>query len=338
MSEVIGWDIGGAHLKAARCRDGELIAVQQLPAPLWQDLRYLDQAVSEILRGAARTAQHLITMTGELADCFPDRQTGVRQLVERMTERLGAEIQIYAGAEGLLPPDRAIERWSSVASANWHASTAFVAARQPSGILIDIGSTTTDLIPFADGQVATGSRTDNDRLQHDELIYSGVVRTPVHAVADRVAFRGRWQRLAAELFATQADVYRLLDWLPDQADQMPTADGRGKAQAESRARLARMLGCDADEASDQDWRRVAADIARRQQRSIEDALAVIESRDGLPERYPLVGAGVGRFLARRLAAQSDRRYIDFGELAGIPAALADAAADCAPAVALALSG
>ncbi|MDX1607193.1 MAG: hydantoinase/oxoprolinase family protein, partial [Candidatus Competibacterales bacterium] len=224
----------------------------------------------------------------------------------------------------------------AIASANWLASAAWLGARLDEAILVDIGSTTTDLIPIRAGRPATASVSDSDRLGRGELLYSGVVRTPVCALAATAPFRGRWQTLCAEWFATAADVHRLLGDLPADADQQPSADGRGKGMAESRARLARMLGCDAADATPEEWRQVAAHLARHQLARIHDGLDQVLSAVPLAAAAPLVGAGVGRFLAARLARIAGRAYRDFATLCPAPPAASDWIADCAPAVAVGL--
>ena len=56
-----------------------------------------------------------------------------------------------------------------------------------------------------------------------------------------------------EYFASSADVHRILGDLPEGADKMPTADGREKTVEASRARLARMIGHEADDADAPEW-------------------------------------------------------------------------------------
>jgi uncharacterized hydantoinase/oxoprolinase family protein len=74
----VGWDIGGAHVKAAVINaQGELLAVYQHPCPLWKGLDYLQQAARAILSDINEpVACHAITMTGELVDLFVDRNEG----------------------------------------------------------------------------------------------------------------------------------------------------------------------------------------------------------------------------------------------------------------------
>lgn len=341
MSASLGWDLGGAQLKVARAENGRLTAVEQLICPLWQGLTTLHQALDEAAARLPLRAddRHRLTMTGELADLFDDRQHGVVTLIDTFCDRFTpVSVAVYGGRRGWLAPDAAKRHPQDVASANWLASVEWLRGVLPQGgVLLDIGSTTTDLVPFSAAGPLTASVSDADRLAGEELVYSGVVRTPVYALARRAPFAGSWQHLTAELFATTADVYRLLGWLPEGADLQPSADGREKTPAASAARLARMFGRDSAAAAAHDWRRAAAYLARRQCRLLGDALDRLLSLPGLcrPDTT-VVGAGVGRFLAVRLAVERELPYRDFAALTAADTPLASAAADCAPAAALAL--
>ncbi len=226
--------------------------------------------------------------------------------------------------------------WQDIASANWHASATLAAALARDGLLVDVGTTTTDLIPLKDGKAVAIGLNDGERMTEGELIYGGVVRTPVMAVAQDAPFKGRMQGVAAERFATMADVYRITGELPGDADPFHAADQRGKTVTESAARLARMLGRDAEDAEFIAWKALAHYLARRQLDRIEaDALVLIE-RESLGEDAPVIGAGCGRFVARNLAAKLGRPYRDFADLIDCAPEMADLAAVCAPAVAVAL--
>jgi uncharacterized hydantoinase/oxoprolinase family protein len=98
----------------------------------------------------------------------------------------------------------------------------------------------------------------------------------------------------------------------------------------------RLAGRDAAELTDAQQRALAQYFARAQLRVIEDQIALLESRDAIAFDAPIVGAGVGRKLAARLAQAQGRTFIDFADLIAAPRALADKAANCAPASALAL--
>ena len=335
MMALIGWDIGGAHLKAARLEEGRITAAIQVPCPLWLGLDQLDRALGLAAAALGAASRHAVTMTGELVDVFEDRQSGVEAIAGMLQGRLGPDILFYAGRDGWAAPQDVGRLATEIASANWHASASLAGRAHPDCLFMDIGSTTTDVVPVAGGRGAARGRTDAERLAAGELVYTGATRTFLMAVARSVPFRGAWTPLMNEYFASIADVHRVLGELPEGADQHRTADGRDKSVGASRVRLARMLGRDVSEAGDAEWTAVAAALAEMQIRTIHDAVLQVVS--ALPEPPPvIVGAGVGRFLIRRLCARMGRPCADFGTLVPCAPGAADAAADCGPAAAVAL--
>jgi (4-(4-[2-(gamma-L-glutamylamino)ethyl]phenoxymethyl)furan-2-yl)methanamine synthase len=336
MKSVIGWDIGGAHLKAARTENGRVTEVRQLACPLWLGMDNLRRALAEALAGWPMTVEHAVTMTGELSDIFPDRNTGVVAILNELRRELSGTITIYGIDGEFLSMERALAAAKRVASANWHATARWLAQRIGHGLLVDVGSTTTDVVPLKDGKVAACGVDDAERLISGELLYQGIVRTPIMAVVRDVVFGGERVRLMSELFATMGDIYRLTNELSALADLHATADGRGKTPADSRARLARMLGRDASSATNEAWGTLARHIANRQLHLLQDAAEQVLSAILLPADAPFIGAGTGRFMAEELARRLRHPYRDFAELVPADESIAALAADCAPAVAVAL--
>ena len=280
--------------------------------------------------------RHALTMTGEMCDLFANRQAGVSAIAGWFAARVPqGQCKVYAVDQTLLEPNALPA--AQVASMNWHASASAVAMVAPEALFIDLGSTTTDLIRIEQGRVVTAGRDDRQRLASDELVYQGVVRTPVMALAARVPYRGGWQGLAAEYFATTADVHRLCGSLPPAVDLQPSADGRGKSLAESAARLARMVGDDADPDHAEGVHALAAHLAGVQRRRLREAIQRVEQRRAGRRRL-IVGAGIGRFLIRQVADEAGWPYVDFATALGLPASLHAAASEHAPAVAMALLG
>lgn len=336
MAAVFGWDLGGANLKLACVEDGRVMAVSQIPCPLLADRSKFDHALEEGIKLCDAPGTHAVTMTGELSDVFATRAEGVAYLVALMRKATGEGTLFYSLESGLADADTALENWPAVASANWHASATLAAKSVGNGLLVDIGTTTTDLVPFKDGKESALGLNDGQRLFEGELVYCGVVRTPVMAIAQEAPFKGRMQGLAAERFATMADVYRLTGDLAEDADPYPAADQRGKSIEESASRLARMLGRDANEADFIAWRALAQFFARRQLDIVEAAACALLAREELGPEAPVIGAGCGRFLARRVAERLDRPYRDFADLVDCAPDAHDMAARCAPAVAVAM--
>lgn len=335
MTSIIGWDIGGAHLKAARIDNGRFVAALQVALPLWQGMHEADRAFDEAQAKIGRAELNALTMTGELCDIFPTHAEGVAALAALAERRLSSRTQFYAGRAGFVSYDRVSEHAAQIASANWHASAAAVASVHPDALFADMGSTTTDLIPIAAGEVAARGYSDPERLAHGELVYAGVVRSYLFAGVSRAPFEGRWVNLMNEWFAGMADVYRVLGELPDGVDVMQTADNRDKSIESSRARLARMIGRDVGDADDASWMRLARFFADAQARQIEESLHLVLSRGIIPDDAPIVGAGIGSFVVERIAARFSRRFVPFESCFDAEAHCARAISDCAPAAAVA---
>ncbi|GJD35711.1 hydantoinase/oxoprolinase family protein [Methylobacterium aerolatum] len=341
IPKTIGWDLGGVHVKAALIRDGRIAAAVQVPCPLWQGVSALDSALEIMPDWAREEASHAVTMTGELTDCFADRTAGVAALSDWAAARLEGPVRIYAGRDGFVTPEAAPRSAFAIASANWHATAALVGRLVPDALLVDIGSTTADLIPIVAGRPAATGYSDAERLETGELVYTGVVRTPLIGLTDHAPFLGRRTRLMTETFAHIADAYRILGDLPPAADQQGTGDRKGKSVAECETRLARIVGRDRGEGSPEAWAALARHFAEAQLRLLHDAAAALLSRPDMPPEAPLVTCGAGAFVGARLAARLGRPNLGFAESLApriAPDASRDAAwiSTCGPAVAVGL--
>ncbi len=336
MGVLIGWDIGGAHLKAARAEKGRIVAVGQVASPLRLGLARLMQAFAEAKAAVGAADRHVITMTAELADTFSSRAEGVASLTAAAVEALGrADLRVYAGRAGFVSPSQTAQHVVDIASANWFASASLAAKTIGTALFMDMGSTTTDIVPLVGGAVAAQGYTDAERLACGELVYTGLVRSFLMATAARVPFAGSWTGLINENFANMADVHRILGSLPEGADQMATADGRPKTAAASRARLARMVGRDAGDGEDAAWHALAQWFAEAQLRAVTDGAALALSRGRLPAEAPTVVAGAGAATLREVARRLGRDCIPFENLIEAAPEVRRAASNCAPAAALA---
>src|SRR4051812_14251831 len=152
---TIGWDLGGAHLKAAQLGPGRRVErVAQLPCALWRGLAELHAALEAAAVQLGRAEVHAVTMTGEMVDLFPNRAQGVRGLIEVMGDRFGAgHLRIFDTGASFCSADEAVADPLRAASANWLAAATVVAAFEPDALFVDVGSTTTDLIPVRGGRV-----------------------------------------------------------------------------------------------------------------------------------------------------------------------------------------
>ncbi len=334
----VGWDIGGAHVKAAWWDRSGLRDAAQWPCPLWQGTAELERVFDAATARwpALAGARHAVTMTGEMVDHFEHREDGVQRIAALAAARLPAP-RFFAGDDGWCTAAEAGAHWSAIASANWLATARHVALARPDaeGLLVDIGSTTTDLIAFRHGRVLVTARRDVDRLAAGELVYQGVVRTPLCALGPRIAWRGIAHNVMNEFFATSADVYRLTGELDPAHDQHPAADGGPKTAAGSRARLARMIGLDARDGRDEDWAAFARAWRLAQVAQLRGQLQRVAAAHGLGAGALGVAAGCGAFLVPELLPPRWQRVDHGRELVGAEGDAAAWAAVAAPAVAVA---
>ncbi len=325
---VTGWDIGGANLKAARLSEAGLRVVQR-PFAMWQQHEQLVTALAELSAqlGPARLAG--VTITAELADAFRTKREGITFVLDAVQAALPeTELKVF-GVDGqfhALPA--AYERPLLVAAANWMATALVIARSFPDGLLVDIGSTTADIIPLRGGQVLAQGRTDPERLVRGELLYTGALRTPLCAVVRQVPLWGRWCPVAAELFATTQDVHLLLGNLTPKQCTSPSADGRPATPEFAAERLARIVCADIDMLRPEEIHNLARYLAEEQMRQIAEAMALAMSGSGVSG--PVVAVGVGAFLAQAAAARLGLESV-------LPDALFEAEASrAAPAAAVAL--
>ncbi len=326
-----GWDIGGAHVKLAYVENNRL-CVQQWDCPLWKGLDELVTILQIALKNMPNhVSNHHVTMTGELVDIFTSRDHGVKEIMRIFLEQVSSDNRVnFFSRDGLVNHEQALLNTASIASANWLASGRCVSKKNESAIFVDVGSTTTDVLSIKDGLLRLNGLSDFERLRSGELVYTGVVRSCVNTVCQKILYKGDLIPLMAEYFSITADVYRILDWLPAHADYGNTMDGQPKDKTSSMRRLARMIGEDYREQDQQEWVCVAQYIAEQQMNMVKNSLV-----NFCDDKSIIVGAGVGRFLIEKIANSMSLDYRDFTQYV-IPQGIdyQANASDCAPAVAL----
>jgi (4-(4-[2-(gamma-L-glutamylamino)ethyl]phenoxymethyl)furan-2-yl)methanamine synthase len=303
LMRVLGWDIGGANLKAS---DGAQRSLEW-SFPLWKQPERLAESLASLASKFERANLWAVTMTGELADCFATKQEGVGHILGAVLEAAnGTPVVVWTTAGEFVPVDEAIEWPLLTAASNWLALATWVGRMAPAGnaLLVDTGSTTTDVIPLLNGFPDPEGRTDVERLQSGELVYTGWKRTPVAAIAWAVEFRGRRCPLAAELFASAWDIHLLTGAVEESAER-DTANGGPATVEGAYGRLARMLCCDRDELTLEDARAVAGELADRQIARIGEAIEAVAGRMSGSCRT-IILSGSGEFLARRAVQRAGR--------------------------------
>lgn len=312
---IIGWDIGGVRSKCAAVTDGALpVAERSESFEIWKGPHELDCVLRRLGAGLNLSGAVMgVTMTAELSDCFPSKREGVRFVLESFGRTFSENSTWCLSVDGeWVSLVSAMESPDDFAATNWVAAAQEAARCLGDGIWVDVGSTTTDIIPFRDGTPCPLGKNDTDRLRLGELVYTGVVRSNPNTVARRVPFRGDWCPVADEYFSVMGDCYLILGKIETE-DYAVTPPDRGLATAAGASRrLARLICADGNMVSEDDLLLLSGYLRERQTQMVSEALCQVCSREIV--QPAIFATGIGKFLAEAAAARLGLPIIEAGQL------------------------
>ena len=327
---LLGWDIGGVNTKAARVdMEGDRPTLTASASEALEMERSSAELVPTLRRLAGRLggapAAHAVTMTAELSQAFRTKREGVGFVLDAVAAAFpGEPVSVY-GIEGeFFDPADARERPLEVAAANWAATARFVGQQMPDCLLMDIGTTSSDIIPLVSAGPMTVGWTDPERLLSGELVYTGALRTPVEAVSRAVPLWGGLCPLAAERFALIGDVYLWLGALEADDYTVATPDGRPATREFAGERLARAVCADAEMLDEEAVGTIARALAEAQVLLV--AAAVRRARARHPRITTAVVTGLGDFIAEEAARRQGLEVSHLADRIGDAARTAPAAA------------
>jgi probable H4MPT-linked C1 transfer pathway protein len=332
LVNVLGLDIGGANTKAAFLKTHDATMQELRTAieyfPIWKSGKEeLPKVLEKLKKGLVGSTLDGVgvTITAELSDAYQTKKEGIQHVLDCVTEVFGDASTFVLDVEAnLLPVKDARKKPIKVASANWAATGWMISQLIKDCIVVDVGSTTTSIIPVIKGKIAAEGRTDLEKLQNGELVYSGSLRTNVAAIVDSIPVRGRVARVSSELFAQSGDVHLILGNIGKEEYTAETCDGRGKTRREAMARLARVVCADTSMLTEQEIVDMAKFVYDRQVEQITGGLKQVRERikPSLQEKTVVV-TGLGRnFLARKAAENAGfKDIIDMKEYLGADAAV-----------------
>jgi hypothetical protein len=283
---ILGLDIGGANTKAASS-DGLFTYSAYLP--LWKGCD-IEGTLKDIKHRAGHVEAIGVTITGELADCFASKKEGIEHISSAVKKVFKGAV--FYGSDGKFHGDTGDHR--PLVAANWSASARLIGTVHKNVIFIDVGSTTSDIIPVANG-MPTAGLTDFERLSRGELIYAGALRTNVAALLHAVTLRGRAVRTSSELFAITGDVNLMLGHIGVEDYSCDAPDGAHKTKEGAARRLARVVCCDLEELSMDEIMELALQAYRRQVDDLKEGIGQVARRHGLKGA---IVCGAGDFVAK----------------------------------------
>jgi (4-(4-[2-(gamma-L-glutamylamino)ethyl]phenoxymethyl)furan-2-yl)methanamine synthase len=272
---MIGIDVGGANLKVV---DDAGVHIHY--CPLWEKSPLADM-LSPYARGDRDPAA--VVMSGELADCFENKLQGISFIVNEVRRAFpGAR---FYGTDAQFHDHAVVQ----LAAANWLASADHLRSLYPDAVLLDIGSTTADIIPLYRFNGLLGM-TDTKRLQAGYLIYTGMLRTNVAALLRSAELFGIPTPVSTEYFASSADVHLVLGHITPDLYTCDTPDGKEKTREASLRRLARVVCADLDEIGTEGSEQIAQQCWAVQRDAICSQVKKIANASGAKK---IIVAGIG---------------------------------------------
>ena len=330
---TLGLDIGGAHVKSALFEKGSatLPARRTDPYEIYKNPERLHGILMEI-REKQEPDRVALTMTGELSDVFANRRVGVRWIINAVVNAMSPlDVRVVDVDGRLISRSRAAREWGRVASANWAATAAWTARHIDRCVIVDIGSTTVDILPIVDGAMAVKGKTDLGRLKSGELLYTGYLRTNAAFVRRAIDIDGAVVETSPELFAIMGDVHLLLGDITAKDYTTPTPDGGPKTKKGAAARLARIVLSEPGELGMSVVRSVAVQIKKTQVEKITRAVERIIGEHGFGDGTPIALMGPGRIYLEEIRGALGGNHVFVDEIGGVPIHRVDPAA-CAAAL------
>jgi len=347
---VLGLDIGGANTKAAFIKTKDDTVKDHRTSleyfPIWKSgndqLPMLLEKLKKRLTNSTALDGVGVTITAELSDAYWTKKEGIHHVLNCVTEVFGDAPTFVLDVEAnLLSVKDARREPLKVASANWAATGWMISQLIKNCIVVDVGSTTTSIIPVINGKIAAEGRTDLEKLQNGELVYSGALRTNVATIVNGIPIRGMIASVSSERFAQSGDVHLILDNIRKEEYTAETCDGRGKTRREAMARLARVVCADTDMLNEQEILAMAKFVYDRQVEQITGGLKQVYERiKPLLQEKTIVVTGLGRnFLARKAAEKAGfDSIVDMREIVGAEASVVSPSVGVALMVASRLEG
>lgn len=314
--KIAGFDIGGANTDLAiidfdQGGDIENIKADFRYLPMWMKNEELGSYLMDLIGDEIDQMDAVgVSMTAELVDAYKTKKEGVLDIVRKVEDTFHIPVA-YVGLSGMMNASQVNSDPLHVAAANWIATSQIASIMSSDCILVDVGSTTTDIIPIKNGSECARGRSDLERLGTGELVYTGTLRTNVAALVDKVPFDEGWFRVSSELFAISADVHHVLGNITAEEYSCDTPDGVGKSKKDSLRRISRVLCGDLDVLSTSDIESICEYIYNQQALKISEAILEVAERNFLDE---VITTGLGmNILASKAADMADLNFTGMDE-------------------------
>ena len=312
--KILGIDIGGANtdcsIIALENNNVHLVKTFRDYFPMWKNNEILSDYLEKIREKEAPDIV-CVSMTAELADCYKSKKEGVLDISKRVVDTFGTEGVYFVSVDGLKCFDDLKSDLLSAAASNWIGTVELLKHVCSDCIFMDMGSTSTDIIPIKNGEEYAEGHNDLERLISGELIYTGLLRSNLASIVHIVPIRGRNCGVSSEYFSITADVHRILGNISEEEYTCPTPDGTGKDLISCKIRLARLVCADLDLLNDDEINDIAKFIEEKQIEMIYHGLKEVVSRTKLDT---VILSSMKNNVCKKVVKKMDLNVLDLEEL------------------------
>lgn len=313
---ITGWDIGGANIKAARINyntvEDKIESIKSISRffPMWDKREDPLPIIEEINLELGDSSFYGVTMTAELADRFESKIEGINYIINLFEKNYNDKEIFYYSNNGAPAKKENIIDLEKIAAANWAVSALFVAEFLDDFILFDIGSTSTDIIPVINKEIAADGFTDIERLHSGELIYLGYLRSSLSYLVKNIPYQGKMIDVINEYFANTADLHLLKGIINKKEYTIPTPDNGEKTKIAAAARIARLISLDLNISNLKEIELTADYIYQKEIELIYEKLIQVYSRIDPELKLPLLANKGALKFAEDLKKKSSFDFID----------------------------
>lgn len=315
IMKIIGLDIGGANTDCTiiEIKDDEIVRMKNRREyfPMWKNSNELENALKKLTVDDSDIDVACVSMTAELADGYTSKKEGVLDISRQVMKTFDGKKVFFVTFDGLKNYDELQKDPLSAAAANWIGTTEIIKYVEKDCIFMDIGSTTTDIIPIKNQKEIALGHSDLERLSTGELIYTGMLRTNLTSITHTVPIHDKNTRVSSELFSITADVHRILNNIKEEEYTCPTPDGNKKDIVSCKRRLARLVCADLDTLEDEEIMKLAKYIEKKQIEQIYDGLKEVVDRTKI-ETVLITSIGHGN-LCEKAAQKLDLNVISLDQ-------------------------
>lgn len=303
--KIMGLDIGGANTDCSiiEVMDNKIISMNNYREyfPMWKNNDKLQQCLKKFCENDPDIDIICVSMTAELVDGYISKKEGVLDISNKVMDLFYDKEVYFVTFDGLKSFDQLKEDPVLAGAANWIGTSELLKYIGKDCIFMDIGSTTTDIIPIKNCKESAEGHTDLERLSTGELIYTGMLRTNLASIVHDVPIFGKKTRVSSELFSITADIHSILGNINEKDYTCSTPDGNKKDIISCKRRLARLVCADLNMLNDEEIIKLAKYLEKKQLEQITDGLNEVVKRSKI---QTVVTASIGNGNLCETAAKS----------------------------------